>query len=188
MSTREAVAAVLDDRSGNLAGTVTPQHLLANRNAMLVGGIKPHWYCLPILKTEDDRQALLGAIASGCERVFLGTDSAPHAVGRKQSACGCAGVFSAHAALELYAEAFEEAGALDKLEGFASLHGSAFYRLPPHESTVTLDRAQWTVPESLKFGDEEVVPLYAGRSLKWRLRGAHYSGASELPPCAPCSR
>ena len=181
LTTREAVEAVLEG-DARIGGTVTPQHLLVNRNAMLAGGIRPHLYCLPILKTEDDRQALLGAVTSGCERIFLGTDSAPHTLGSKLSACGCAGVYSAHAALELYATAFEEAGALDKLEAFASVNGPNFYGMPLNESTITIAREPWTVPATYPFGRDVVVPLRSGTRLEWHVRGAH--DESEL--CGVC--
>lgn len=153
-----------------VAATITPQHLLLNRNDILVGGIKPHHYCLPILKRETHRQALLGAIASGSPRFFLGTDSAPHPKGAKESACGCAGIYSAHAAIPLYAMAFEEAGALDKLEAFASFNGPAFYDRERNQDHITLVRKKWRVPDSYDFGDEEVVvPLWAGKELEWAI-------------------
>ncbi len=155
-----------------VAATLTPQHLLLNRGAMFDGGLRPHLYCLPLLKRERDREALVEAAVSGDARFFLGTDSAPHARTAKESACGCAGVFSAHAALELYATAFEQAGALDRLEGFASHHGADFYRLPRNDGTVTLQREEWTVPASYAFGAGEVVPMGAGGRLAWRLRAA----------------
>jgi dihydroorotase len=161
-------------RSGlsNVAATVTPQHLLYNRGAMFRGGLRPHLYCLPVLKRERDREALLGAATSDDARFFLGTDSAPHARGAKESACGCAGVFSAPAAIELYARAFEEAGRLERLEAFASLRGADFYRLPRNRDRITLERRAWTVPASLPFGAGEIIPLCAGETLAWRLRGA----------------
>tara|TARA_B100000524_G_scaffold221157_2_gene116589 strand:+ start:122 stop:1783 length:1662 start_codon:yes stop_codon:yes gene_type:complete len=170
LSTREAVAAVLGGDE-NLAGTVTPQHLLATRNDLFVGGLKPHYFCLPILKTEADRAAIVAAVASGFPRLFLGTDSAPHPVAKKESECGAAGIFSAHAALELYAEAFEKAGALNKLEAFASLNGPRFYGLPPPDGTrhVRLRRESWRIPERLRFGADEVVPFRGGETLKWKL-------------------
>ena len=157
----------------NVAATITPQHLLYNRNQLFVGGLKPHYYCLPILKKESDRQALLGAVASGSAKFFMGTDSAPHAVADKESACGCAGCFSAFAALELYATAFEAAGCLDKLSAFVSQHGPAFYRLPRNTGTVKLTRQAWTVPDSFPFADKAgadtvVVPLMAGQQLQWK--------------------
>ncbi len=150
-----------------LAATITPQHLLYNRNALLVGGIKPHYYCLPILKRETHRQELLRVATSGNTKFFLGTDSAPHPQHLKENACGCAGCYSAHAALELYAEAFDAAGALDKLEGFASHFGPDFYQLPRNPDTVTLVRGETPVPQSYPFGDAVVTPLRAGESVAW---------------------
>jgi dihydroorotase len=168
ITTRAAVEFVLAARAG-VAATVTPQHLLMNRNALFAGGIRPHHYCAPVLKAEADRAALLAAVTRGSERFFLGTDSAPHARRAKEAACGCAGVFSAHAGIELYAEAFEAAGALDQLEGFASLHGADFYGLPRNAGTITLVREPWEVPECYPFGAEELVPLRAGERIVWRL-------------------
>jgi dihydroorotase len=153
----------------NLAATLTAHHLLYNRNAMFRGGIRPHMYCLPVLKRERHRQALVAAAISGNPKFFLGTDSAPHAVGAKETACGCAGIYSAHAAIELYAEAFEDAGALDKLEAFASFHGADFYGLPRHAETITLRRENWGIPASLKLGDVDLVPLRAGEVVRWRV-------------------
>jgi len=153
----------------NLAATLTAHHLLYNRNAMFRGGIRPHMYCLPVLKRERHRQALVAAAISGNPKFFLGTDSAPHAVGAKETACGCAGIYSAHAAIELYAEAFEDAGALDKLEAFASFHGADFYGLPRHAETITLRRENWVIPASLKLGDVDLVPLRAGEVVRWRV-------------------
>lgn len=168
LTTADAVELV---RQGpdNLGATITPHHLLYNRNAMLVGGIRPHFYCLPVLKRERHRLALLEAATSGHPRFFLGTDSAPHPVGDKESACGCAGSYSAHAALELYAQAFEQAGALDRLEGFASHHGPDFYGLPRNRGTLTLCREEWEVPRDYELGSSRVVPLAAGEVLRWRL-------------------
>lgn len=154
----------------NIAATVTAHHLLMNRNAMFNGGIRPHHYCLPVLKREEHRQALVAAATSGSAKFFLGTDSAPHAKSAKEAACGCAGMYTAHAGIELYAEAFEAAGALDKLEGFASFHGPDFYRLPRNVDTVTLEKAAWEVPVSLPFVEDELVPLRAGGTIAWRLR------------------
>jgi dihydroorotase len=168
ITTGAAVQFVLSARPG-IAATVTPQHLLLNRNALFSGGIRPHLYCLPVLKAEEHRAALLAAVASGTPRIFLGTDSAPHARHAKESACGCAGIFSAHAALELYAQAFEAAGALGKLEGFAAFHGADFYGLPRNGGTVTLTRTSWQVPASYPFGSDTLVPLGAGEPLQWRL-------------------
>jgi len=152
-----------------LAATITPQHLLYNRNAILAGGIHPHFYCLPVLKRERHRQALMDAATSGYPRFFLGTDSAPHTVGSKESACGCAGIYSAHAAIELYAEAFDQAGALDKLEGFASHHGPDFYGLPRNLESIRLRREPWQVPEGYAFGQALVRPLRGGETIGWRL-------------------
>lgn len=153
----------------NVAATITVHHLLYNRNAMFRGGIRPHMYCLPVLKREQHRQALVAAAISGNPKFFLGTDSAPHAVGAKETACGCAGIYSAHAAIELYAEAFEDAGALDRLEAFASFHGADFYGLPRHADTITLRRESWTAPDRLELGDEALIPLRAGETIRWRV-------------------
>ncbi len=153
----------------NIAATLTAHHLLYNRNAMLVGGIRPHYYCLPILKRETHRQALVTAAASGSAKFFLGTDSAPHAQHTKENACGCAGCYTAHAAIELYAEAFEAAGALDKLEGFASFFGADFYGLPRNKGTITLRKEEWEVPATVQFGEHRLVPLRAGEKVKWKL-------------------
>ena len=156
-----------------VSATITPQHLLFNRNAIFTGGIRPHYYCLPVLKREEHRQALVQVATSGSSKFFLGTDSAPHAAHLKEHASGCAGCYSAHAALELYATAFEAAGALDKLEGFASFHGPDFYGLPRNTSTVTLVKQTWTPPESFAFGEgAELKPLAAGEALGWKLLAA----------------
>ena len=156
-----------------VGATITPQHLLFNRNAIFTGGIRPHYYCLPVLKREEHRQALVQVATSGSHKFFLGTDSAPHAAHLKEHASGCAGCYSAHAALELYATAFEAAGALDKLEGFASFHGPDFYGLPRNTSTVTLVKQTWTPPESFAFGEgAELKPLAAGEALGWKLLAA----------------
>ncbi len=171
ITTHEALQFVLGARPG-IAATITPQHLLMNRNALLAGGIRPHLYCLPVLKAERHRAALVAGIAAGSPRLFLGTDSAPHARHTKESACGCAGIFSAHAALELYAEAFEAAGALDKLEAFAAFHGADFYGLPRNRERVVLEKQPWEVPASYPFGTDVLVPLRAGERLGWRLRRA----------------
>jgi dihydroorotase len=168
ITTRQAVEFVLGARAG-IAATVTPQHLLLNRNALFAGGVRPHHYCLPVLKGERHRVALLEAVSSGTPRIFLGTDSAPHARHTKEAACGCAGIFSAHAALELYAQAFEAAGALDKLEAFAAFHGADFYGLPRNRQSVTLIKEPWEVPAHYPFGDDVLVPLCAGDRLAWRL-------------------
>ncbi len=171
ITTREA-AAFVDGASVQVAATITPQHLLWSRNALFVGGIRPHYYCLPILKRETHRQALVHAATSGHPRFFLGTDSAPHAQHTKENACGCAGCYSAHAAIELYAEAFEDADALDRLEGFASRFGADFYGLPRHDDTITLVREAWTVPTSFPYGTDALVPLRAGESMRWRVAGS----------------
>jgi dihydroorotase len=168
ITTREA-AQYVEVTGPNVAATITAHHLLLNRNALFLGGIRPHHYCLPVLKRETHREALVEAATSGNPKFFLGTDSAPHARGAKEAACGCAGIYTAHAALELYAAAFEEAGALDKLEGFASVFGAQFYGLPLNRDTVTLAREEWRVPERLRFGNDELVPLRAGETVPWKL-------------------
>ena len=154
----------------NVAATITAHHLLYNRNALFVGGIRPHYYCLPVLKREVHRQALVRAATSGSAKFFLGTDSAPHPQHAKEAACGCAGCFTAPAALELYAEAFEGAGALDKLEAFASFNGPDFYRLPRNQGKVVLEKTEWTLPAAFDYADDDLlVPLRAGESLRWKL-------------------
>ncbi|MDE2003652.1 MAG: dihydroorotase [Betaproteobacteria bacterium] len=168
ITTRDAVQFV-GEAPENVAATITPQHLLYSRNAMFAGGLRPHLYCLPVLKRETHRQALVAAATSGNPKYFLGTDSAPHAKDAKESACGCAGCYSAPVALALYTEAFEDAGALDRLEGFASVHGAAFYGLPRNSDSIALHREAWRVPESLPFGDTTIVPLRAGDELRWRV-------------------
>jgi len=168
LTTQEA-AQFVEAASENIAATITPQHLLYNRNAILAGGIRPHYYCLPILKREHHRQALIKAATSGNPKFFLGTDSAPHLTGLKENSCGCAGCYSAHAALELYAEAFEQVGALDKLEGFASFYGADFYGLPHNSASVTLEKQAWMVPEAYADTAGTITPLRAGESLSWRL-------------------
>jgi len=168
VTTREGVDFVAN-AADNVAATLTPHHLLLNRNAMFKGGMQPHAYCLPVLKRETHRRALLEAAISGKRKFFLGTDSAPHARNRKESACGCAGIYTAHAALGLYAQIFEDAGALDKLESFASHFGADFYGLPRNKETITLEKADWQVPASYPLGDSEVVPLFAGETLHWRV-------------------
>ncbi|MHB1076736.1 dihydroorotase [Thiobacillus sp.] len=168
ITTRQA-AEFVAAAPANVAATITVHHLLYNRNAMFRGGIRPHMYCLPVLKREQHRQALMAAAISGNPKFFLGTDSAPHAVGAKEAACGCAGIYSAHAAIELYAEAFEDAGALDCLEAFASFHGADFYGLPRHADTITLRRENWTAPARLELGDEALIPLRAGETIRWRV-------------------
>jgi dihydroorotase len=166
ITTRQA-AEFVRQAPANVAATITAHHLLYNRNAMFQGGMRPHYYCLPVLKRETHRHALIEAAISGNPKFFLGTDSAPHAKGAKESACGCAGIYTAHAALELYAEAFEQAGALDRLEGFASLHGPDFYGLPRNTEQITLSRENWTVNAEHASG---VLPLKAGETLAWRVR------------------
>jgi dihydroorotase len=173
ITTRDA-AEYVAQADGRIAATVTAHHLLYNRSRMFMtgdgrAGMRPHWYCLPVLKREMHRQALLKAIGSGSPRFFLGSDSAPHPKGEKESACGCAGCFTAASALEMYAMAFEEIGALDKLEAFASFHGPDFYGLPRNAQTVTLARRDWAPPAELKFGDTTLVPLAAGETLPWQL-------------------
>ena len=168
ITTSRAVDFVTSSRAG-VAATITPQHLLHNRNAILSGGIKPHFYCLPILKRERDRQALVAAATSGNPRFFLGTDSAPHERSTKENACGCAGMFTAHAALELYAEAFEQVGRLDRLQSFASHFGADFYGLARHDDTITLIKEAWVPPPSYDFGGGAVVPYRSGETVAWRL-------------------
>lgn len=151
-----------------VAATITPHHLLLNRQHLLAGGIRPHYYCLPILKRQKHQEALIAAAISGNKKFFLGTDSAPHTIATKETGCGCAGIYSAHAAIELYAEAFERAGALDKLEAFASHYAADFYRLPRNTKRITLIKKPWKVPQSLPFGEEKLVPLWAGEVLQWQ--------------------
>lgn len=167
VTTTEAVQFV-QDAGDNIAATITPQHLLFNRNALLAGGIRPHHYCLPIIKRESHRLALVKAATGGNPKFFLGTDSAPHLTSLKETACGCAGCYSAHAALELYAEAFERADALDKLEAFASFYGADFYRLPRNSGTVTLQKNIWKVPAIYGDGDISITPLKANEELGWK--------------------
>lgn len=168
ITTQEA-AEFVTDAPANIAATITAHHLLYNRNHMLAGGIRPHYYCLPILKRNTHQQALIKAATSGNPKFFLGTDSAPHARDKKEAACGCAGSYTAYAALELYAEAFEAANALDKLEGFASHFGADFYGLPRNTEQITLIKNSWQAPESLAFADSQLVPLRAGETLQWQL-------------------
>ncbi|EMI4392755.1 dihydroorotase [Vibrio parahaemolyticus] len=156
--------------SDNVAATITAHHLLFNRNHMLVGGIKPHFYCLPILKRNTHQQALIEAATSGSKKFFLGTDSAPHAKGAKESACGCAGSYTAHAALELYAEVFEKEGKLENLEAFASFNGPDFYGIARNADTVTLEKSAWDVPESMPFGNDIVVPIRANEQIEWKVK------------------
>jgi dihydroorotase len=168
ITTRDA-AQFVEVTGENVAATITAHHLLMNRNALFMGGIRPHHYCLPVLKREEHREALVEAATSGNPKFFLGTDSAPHARDTKEVSCGCAGIYTAHAAIELYATAFEEAGALDRLEAFASRSGPAFYGLPVNEETITLVREEWRVPEDVPFGGGRLVPLRAGETIPWKL-------------------
>lgn len=168
ITTRDAVQYVLNGDS-QLAATITPHHLLFSRNAMFAGGINPHYYCLPVLKRQTHQQALIEAATSGNPKFFLGTDSAPHPQSAKESACGCAGIYSAHAAVEFYATAFELAGKLDKLEAFASFFGADFYKLPRNTENVTLSKKDWQVPQSIDVGTDKVIPLLAGETLGWQL-------------------
>ena len=168
LTTRQGVEFV-QSAPPHVAATLTVHHLLYNRNAMFQGGMRPHYFCLPVLKRETHRQALVAAATSGNAKFFLGTDSAPHAVGAKETACGCAGIYTAHAAIELYAEVFEAAGALDKLEAFASHFGADFYGLLRNSGRITLKREAWTVPDALGMGETMLVPLRAGESVAWRL-------------------
>jgi dihydroorotase len=168
ITTSEAVAFVSGARD-RIAATITAHHLLLNRNAIFQGGIRPHHYCLPVLKRESHRRALVRAATSGSAKFFLGTDSAPHARHAKEAECGCAGLYTAHAAIELYAEAFEAAGALDRLEGFASRFGAEFYGLPRNQERLTLRRSAWRVPEEIAFGADRLVPMRAGEEMRWKL-------------------
>lgn len=169
ITTRDA-AEFVTAAGDNVAATITAHHLLYNRNAIFAGGLRPHYYCLPVLKRETHRAALVGVATSGNPKFFLGTDSAPHARMTKEAACGCAGCYTAHAALELYAAAFEGAGALDRLEAFASFNGPDFYRLPRNTGTITLQKRAWTVPERFEYaGGDALVPLRAGETLDWKL-------------------
>jgi len=170
ITTHEA-AAFVERAPETVGATITVHHLLMNRNALFAGGLRPHHYCLPVLKREPHRRALVKAAISGNPRFFLGSDSAPHARRDKESDCGHAGMYTAHAALELYAEAFHAAGALDKLEGFASHFGADFYGLPRNKGKLTLERVEWEVPREYPFGAETVVPLRAGQKIGWRLAG-----------------
>jgi dihydroorotase len=168
ITTKDA-AQYVAEAEGPVGATITAHHLLYNRNEIFKGGIRPHYYCLPILKRETHREALVAAAVSGSKRFFLGTDSAPHAQGAKEAACGCAGCYTALHAMELYAEAFDRAGALDKLEAFASFHGPEFYGLPRNEGSITLQREEWTLPASLPMGDSIVVPLNGGERIGWKM-------------------
>lgn len=172
ITTRDAVEFV-SGQSGNVAATITVHHLLHNRNDLLAGGVRPHFYCLPILKRNVHQQALIAAATSGDEKFFLGTDSAPHAQQRKETACGCAGIYTAPAALELYAEVFEQAGALDQLEAFCSLNGPRFYGLPVNDSSIHLSKESWEIPARYALGQDNVVPLRAGEVVQWRVSAGH---------------
>ena len=167
ITTKHAVEFVTQANE-NIAATITAHHLLFNRNVMFKGGMNPHYYCLPILKRETHRQALVAAATSGNKKFFLGTDSAPHAQDNKETSCGCAGIYSAHAAIELYAEVFDQANALDKLEGFASLYGADFYGLPRNTDTITLEKTDWQVPDSYTFAKQKLIPLRAGEMIHWK--------------------
>ncbi len=169
ITTKEA-AQFVQQSAANVGATITPQHLMYNRNHLLVGGIKPHLYCLPVLKRNSHQQALQDAVVSGDNSFFLGTDSAPHAQGDKESACGCAGCYSAPAAIELYAQIFEQLGILDKLEAFASQHGPQFYQLPVNSKSITLLRQDWKIPASLDYAGNTIIPLGAGETLRWKLQ------------------
>lgn len=166
--TTKQAAEFVAQANDNIAATITAHHLLFNRNEMFKGGMNPHYYCLPILKRETHRQALIAAATSGSKKFFLGTDSAPHAQDNKETSCGCAGIYSAHAAIELYTEAFSAANALDKLEGFASFHGADFYGLPRNTDTITLEKSDWQVPDSYSFAQQKLVPLRAGETIHWK--------------------
>ena len=168
ITTREA-AQYVQGADRFVGATITAHHLLYNRNAIFLGGIRPHYYCLPVLKRESHRLALVEAATGGSSKFFLGTDSAPHAAHLKEHATGCAGCYTAHAAMELYAEAFDNAGAIDKLEGFASFHGADFYGLPRNSGTITLRRETWTTPDSYAFGEAQLKPLRANEPLAWRM-------------------
>lgn len=168
--TTEQAVQFVSGAPDTVAATITPQHLLYNRNAMFKGGLRPHYYCLPVLKREHHRRAVVDAAVSGHPRFFLGTDSAPHARSAKESPCGCAGIYSAHSAIEFYAEIFESEGRLDRLEQFASINGARFYGLPQNQDTITLEKTDWLIPASLAFADSEIVPLRAGEVCHWKLR------------------
>ncbi len=170
--TTSDAAAYVAESGGPIAATITAHHLLYNRNEIFKGGIRPHYYCLPVLKRETHRQALVKAAISGSRRFFLGTDSAPHAKGLKEHACGCAGCYTALHAMELYAQAFEQAGALDQLEAFASFNGPDFYQLPRNSGSITLVREDWQMPAELPFADTSIVPLNSGETLHWKMRTA----------------
>ena len=168
ITTKEAADFVIQS-SDNVAATITPQHLLLNRNALFQGGLQPHNYCLPVLKRDTHQHALLEVIRSGHHKFFLGTDSAPHTKHKKESACGCAGIFSAHAAIEIYAMIFEQQNVLDKLEAFASFNGPDFYGLPRNSKTITLIKEDWSIPDEYPLGNESLVPFLAGQTIGWKL-------------------
>ena len=168
ITTRDAIDYV-ESQDDKIAATITPHHLLINRNAMFAGGIRPHQYCLPVAKREEHRLALLEAASGGSGRFFAGTDSAPHSRSAKESACGCAGIYSAHCAIELYAEAFELAGNFTRFEAFMSLNGPAFYRLPVNSTSLSLEKTEWTVPDTLAFASEDLTPFRAGEVLQWKV-------------------
>jgi len=169
ITTKDAVDFV-QESSARIAATITPQHLILNRNALFHGGLRPHNYCLPVLKAETHRCAVVDAAISGNPKFFLGTDSAPHAKQLKESACGCAGIYTAHSAIELYAAVFEQAACLEQLEGFASHHGADFYGLPRNKGTITLEKKTWQIPETLPFGDSEIIPFRAGEHCQWKIK------------------
>jgi len=168
ITTKDAADFVMQ-AGDNVGATITPQHLLLNRNALFQGGLQPHNYCLPVLKRDIHQQALLAVIRSGSNKFFLGTDSAPHSKHKKESACGCAGIFSAHAAIEIYASIFEQQGVLDKLEAFASFNGPDFYGLPRNEKTITLVKQDWQIPDDYPLGNDTIVPFLAGQTINWKL-------------------
>lgn len=174
ISTKAAVD-FITETSGQVVATITAHHLLLNRNHLLDDGIRPHYYCKPILKRKQDQESLIQAAISGNPKFFLGTDSAPHSIANKESACGCAGVYTAHAAIELYAEIFEKNNALDKLENFSSVLGATFYKLPVNTHKIKLQKRAWTVPATLDFGPEKLVPFYANETLQWQVEGVSYS-------------
>ena len=167
--TTQDAADFVTNATDNIAATITAHHLRYNRNAIFQGGIRPHYYCLPVLKRESHRKALIKAATSGNKKFFLGTDSAPHPCTLKENDCGCAGIFTAHAAIELYAEVFEQADALDKLESFASFNGADFYQLPRNSTTITLSKTQWNLPKHIDFAKDILIPLAAGETLLWKL-------------------
>lgn len=167
--TTKHAAQFVNDADEFVAATMTPQHLLYNRNEIFKGGVRPHYYCLPILKREEHRLELVKAATSGSSKFFLGTDSAPHSQNRKESSCGCAGIFSSPLAIELYARAFDDNNALDKLEGFASFYGADFYGLPRNSGTISLEKEEWTVPESFPLANEKIIPMHAGEKESWKL-------------------